>query len=133
MAVFNSKKQGSASSQVEANGQSKSIIEKGTSITGNIVTSGNVYVNGELNGDIKCTAKVAVGKDGKITGEINATQAIIEGTFEGKLKVAEQLILRATSSVKGEWSAGSLIVDAGAMMNGTSSMDVAPKTIKKSV
>lgn len=97
--------------------QSKSIIEKGTHIKGNINTDGNVYVNGTLEGNITSTSKVSLGQDGKVIGELKAENAIIEGTFDGKLVIQEQLIIKGTGNVKGDVSTGSIVVDNGAQCN----------------
>ena len=51
-------------------------------------------------------------------------------TFEEKLEVAELLVLKATAVIHGDIVTGKLVVEPGAIFNGTCKMGAAVKDIK---
>ena len=103
----------------ELNGQPNR-IEKSTVITGDIVSEADFRIDGTLEGSIKTSGKVVIGKDGIINGIIVCTFADIEGKFNGKLEVKETLSLKSSSQLEGEAVIGKLIVEAGACLLYTS-------------
>ena len=72
----------------EINGQPNR-IEKSTIINGDIVSEADFRIDGTLEGSIKTSGKVVIGKDGVINGVIICSFADIEGKFNGKLEVKE--------------------------------------------
>ena len=105
----------------EINGQPNR-IEKSTTITGDIVSEADFRIDGTLEGTIKTSGKVVIGKDGVINGLIVCSYADIEGQFNGKLEVKESLSLKASSQLEGEAVIGKLIVESGAIFNAKCSM-----------
>jgi cytoskeletal protein CcmA (bactofilin family) len=105
----------------EINGQPNR-IEKSTVITGDIVSQADFRIDGTVEGSIKTSGKVVIGKDGVINGVIICSYADIEGKFSGKLEVKESLSLKASSQLEGEAVIGKLIVESGAVFNAKCSM-----------
>ena len=105
----------------EINGQPNR-IEKSTIINGDIVSEADFRIDGTLEGSIKTSGRVVIGKDGVINGVIICSFADIEGKFNGKLEVKESLILKASSQLEGEAVIGKLIVESGAIFNAKCSM-----------
>jgi cytoskeletal protein CcmA (bactofilin family) len=115
---------------METNGQ-YSRIENSTKIKGEIISEGDLRIDGVLEGTLKTTGKVIIGKEGVLIGGINCQNADIEGHVKGNLFVEQSLSLKATSKVEGEVITDTLMVEAGATFNATCSMDVASKDVKK--
>lgn len=115
----NSKKSSNAS---EAPGANQNRINTGTSITGDIESTGFFRVDGTIKGNIKTPSKVVLGKNGVIIGTLTCDQADIEGTFEGTLTVSNLLTLRATAKINGDVIVGKLAVEPGAEMNAVCKM-----------
>lgn len=105
----------------EINGQPNR-IEKSTKITGEIVSEADFRIDGSLEGSIKTSGKVVIGKDGNINGSVVCTYADVEGKFNGKIDVKEGLTLKSTSIIEGEAVIGKLIVESGAIFNAKCSM-----------
>ena len=80
----------------EINLQVINLIAKGTRITGNITSDGDLRVDGEIEGDLETKARLVIGASGKIDGEIRCKSCEIAGTHKGKLFVAELLSLKAS-------------------------------------
>jgi len=97
-------------------------IENSSKLTGDIVSEADFRIDGTLEGTIKTSGKVIVGKEGKINGTIDCETADIEGSIKGSLKVKTILFLKSTSSVEGDVSIGKLIVESGASFNANCSM-----------
>ena len=60
-------------------------IEKNTKIKGDIVSEADFRIDGKLNGNLKTSGKVVIGKDGYIHGKVECVNADIEGSFNGEL------------------------------------------------
>tara|TARA_B100000768_G_C11200664_1_gene341624 strand:- start:164 stop:544 length:381 start_codon:yes stop_codon:yes gene_type:complete len=105
----------------ELNGQPNR-IEKSTLITGEISSEADFRIDGTLEGSIKTSGKVVIGKDGTINGIIICSFADIEGKFNGKLEVKESLSLKSSCIIEGEVITGKLIVESGSIFNAKCSM-----------
>ncbi|MCZ8022555.1 MAG: polymer-forming cytoskeletal protein [Cyclobacteriaceae bacterium] len=109
---------------------SSNTIGKGTFLEGNIETYGNIRIEGRIRGDVKSKSKVALGNSSHIEGNITAQNADIEGEVKGKLDIAETLVLKATAVVHGDINTGKLVVEPGAVFNGSCKMGATVKEIK---
>ena len=103
---------------------STSSIGKGTTIQGDIITSGNISVEGEVKGNVNCQAKVALGSSSYVEGKVIADNAIIAGEIQGSIEVGELLTLKPTAVIHGDIITNKLIVEAGATFNGSCRMGV---------
>lgn len=109
---------------------SSNTIGKGTVLEGNIETYGNIRIEGKVIGNIKSKSKVALGNSSSVQGNIVAQNADIEGEVIGKLEVSELLVLKATAVINGDIVTGKLVVEPGAVFNGSCKMGAAVKDIK---
>ncbi len=101
---------------------SNNIIGEGTSLKGNLKTSGNVRLEGDVIGDISSSSKVACGETSFVDGNVTAENAELAGKVSGKVTVKELLILKSTAKIDGDISTNNLIIESGANFNGACSM-----------
>jgi cytoskeletal protein CcmA (bactofilin family) len=101
---------------------STTIIGAGTVIRGNITSDGDIRIDGTLVGNLDAKAKVLIGADGVVEGDIKGMDADILGKVTGQLKINELLQLRGRSNVSGEIFAGKLEVEPTATFNGNCHM-----------
>lgn len=94
------------------------IIAAGTRLKGNVSSNGDIRIDGHLDGNIECTAKVVIGAEGVVNGDISGQQADIMGRVEGAIRVRELLQLKGGSQVSGNIFAASLQVEPTAQFNG---------------
>ncbi|GGG36378.1 bactofilin family protein [Bizionia arctica] len=106
---------------------SQNIISKGTKIVGDIISDGDLRIDGTIEGNLKTPGKIVVGKTGIIKGTLNGTDAYFEGKFSGKLSLSGTLTLKATAHIEGEVVSGKLEVEPGATFNVTCAMKGAEK------
>jgi cytoskeletal protein CcmA (bactofilin family) len=98
------------------------LIGTGTIIDGNIVSNGDIRIDGSLKGNLSTKGKVIVGDTGKISGEINCKNFEVEGSVDGKVIVTELLSLRAKSKIIGDITTSKLAIEPGAVFTGKCDM-----------
>lgn len=99
------------------------IIGSGTRLKGNIESSGDIRIDGAIDGVLDTKGKLVIGKSGNSTGEIYCKNAEVSGTIEGKIKVEELLTLRSTARISGDIITSKLAIEPGAVFSGTCNMD----------
>lgn len=112
------KKTNGMAKAAEVDGASTNRIVNGTKIVGNVVTEGDIRIDGELDGTLACRGKLVVGPTGQINGEIDCQNANVSGKVEGKLMVSEMLTVQSTGKVTGNISYAKLKVELGAELEG---------------
>ena len=102
-------------------GKTNRIVEQ-TVITGNIICTADLRLDGELIGDINCTGKIVLGPKSNIEGNITCKNIDIEGKFNGKLVVEELLGIKKTAKISGEVTVGKLAIEPGAIFEASCEM-----------
>jgi cytoskeletal protein CcmA (bactofilin family) len=125
--MLTSKEQKRAADEIS---NSSNVIGKGTVLEGNVETFGNIRIEGKVIGNIKSKSKVALGHSSHVEGNITAQNADIEGEVKGKIEISEMLVLKATAVINGDIVTGKLVVEPGAVFNGSCKMGAAVKDIK---
>lgn len=128
--MFNSKSKTSFDSTP---GNASTLIGAGTSITGDLESNGDIRIDGILKGNLKGKAKIIVGADGRVEGNIEGLQADIMGQVTGSIKVQELLFLHGKTQVNGDIFAGKLQVEPTAVFNGNCHMGANVVELKKEV
>ena len=114
------------------NNNQQNMISQGTKIVGNISSNSDFRVEGNIEGELKTSGKVVVGKSGVINGSLIGENADFEGSFSGKLKLGGMLTLRSSAYIEGEVEISKLSVEPGATFNATCSMKGGVKELKNS-
>lgn len=99
------------------------LIAAGTTLKGDINSNGDIRIDGSLQGNINCTAKVVIGANGVVEGDISGQQADIMGKVVGTIQVKDLLQLKGSSQVKGNLHAGKLQIEPSASFNGQCHMN----------
>jgi len=98
------------------------IIGAGVILEGKLSSNGNIRVDGAINGDITANGSVTVGETGEITGEIKAEVISIGGKVTGSINSKEKVVLESKAVLKGDIVTKILVVEAGAIFDGSSKM-----------
>ena len=102
-----------------------SLIASGTTLKGDITSNGDIRIDGTLLGNMQCSAKVIIGANGVVEGDISGQQADIMGKITGTIKVKELLQLKGGSVVNGNLYASKLQIEPSANFNGQCHMNAA--------
>jgi len=106
----------------ESQSEAINIISEKTLIKGDITSSGDVRIDGELNGNIDAKGRLVIGHKGKVEGEINCSNIEVSGYIKGKIIASELLTMKASARIYGDVIAGKLSVEPGSLFTGNCSM-----------
>jgi len=93
-----------------------SIISADLTVNGTLVSSGDVQIDGRVEGDVR-VASLVIGEKATIQGDIYAEDAIIRGRVNGSIR-ARKVQLCTTAHVEGNILHEALAVEAGAFFEG---------------
>ena len=85
-------------------------------VSGDLATDAQLHVDGRIDGNVRCSQLVQ-GEAGIIAGNIQADEARIAGTVEGKVNV-RILFVEASARILGDVAYETLSIDAGAQLEG---------------
>ena len=98
-------------------------LKNGTVINGDLTSESDARIDGIVNGNINVKGKVIIGSTGKVIGDITCSFCDIEGNVKGKLSLKNSLTLKSTANFTGEISTRKLIIEPGAVFNGSCKME----------
>jgi cytoskeletal protein CcmA (bactofilin family) len=95
-----------------------SLIAQNVTLTGDLVSDGEVQLDGVIVGDIR-VARLTIGESGRVEGSIEADAVDVRGAVLGAIK-ARAVKLFATARVDGDITQSTLAMEAGAHFQGRS-------------
>jgi cytoskeletal protein CcmA (bactofilin family) len=95
-----------------------SIIGEDLTIRGNVTSKGEIQVDGEIEGDIRC-ASLLLSDKSKVTGGVAAEDVVVRGHIVGSVR-GLRVTLQAESRVEGDIFHQSLAIEQGAYFEGKS-------------
>lgn len=98
------------------------VIGKDTEVTGKLVASGAVRVEGRLEGEILATSDVVVGETARIEAQVTARNVTIAGEVYGNIEASGRLEIVPTGRLIGDVRVAFLAVDDGAFFKGQCEM-----------
>lgn len=107
---------------IENEPNSHNTITGGTEITGDILSNGDIRLDGVLTGNITAKGKLVIGESGRVKGIINCKNSDIYGYVEGKINVTELLSLKTSSQVEGDIITNRLAIEPGCRFSGNCKM-----------
>jgi cytoskeletal protein CcmA (bactofilin family) len=105
-----------------------SIIGPDLCITGNLETTGEVQIEGEVQGDIHA-GRIVVGEQASITGALVADEIVIGGTVQGSV-CGNNVTFQSASHIEGEVFHRSLAIEQGAYFEGKSRRSDDPMSVQ---
>ena len=93
-----------------------SILSADLTITGSIISEGEVQLDGTVDGDVRA-ASLTIGEEASVKGEVIAENVVIRGRVEGSVR-ARQVQLAATARVEGDVVHATLAIESGAFFDG---------------
>lgn len=107
------------------------LIGNGTSIQGDIVCEGDIRIDGQVTGLVSTKAKIVVGPEGEIIGDLVCQSADILGKVTGIIKVDDLLFLKGNAMIKGDIYTAHFEMEPTVKFNGRCYMEPgdAPKAV----
>lgn len=101
-----------------ASRHSGTVIAKGLKIVGIVAAEGLVEVNGQIEGELRCSSLV-IARGAHVTGTIAAERVVVDGKVEGPIHGGE-VLLKSQAYVVGDIHHKSLAIEKGAYFEGRS-------------
>ncbi|WP_240762416.1 bactofilin family protein [Paenibacillus thalictri] len=105
-------------------GATDTLIGEGTVFTGKLSSEAGIRIEGQVIGDIISKGEVTIGEKGAVHSTVSAKDVVIAGSVNGKV-VAAKLTITPTGRMIGSIQAEKLVIDQGALFQGTSDMAAA--------
>lgn len=103
-------------------GRIDSLIGAGTSLTGDVVFTGGLRVDGEIKGNVRSAddqpTTLVVSEHARIEGEISVSHVVVNGTIVGPVRSSEFLELQSKARVTGDVEYSSIEMHLGAIVQG---------------
>lgn len=94
-------------------------ISKGTKITGIVISSADIRVDGVVEGTIYTKGKLVIGETSKIKGKLFCQSCDLWGTMEGEAYLEDVINFKAESSFTGDLKTPKLGIEVGTKFNGS--------------
>jgi cytoskeletal protein CcmA (bactofilin family) len=116
--MFNTKHKTDMQPEKTNGGNGATLISQGTTVKGDISSNSDLRIDGTIIGNVQSSAKIVIGANGIVEGDIIGNQADIVGKVTGNIRAKDLLQLRGECSVTGNLYAGKLQVEPTATFNG---------------
>ncbi|SCW52915.1 protein CcmA, bactofilin family [Sphingobium faniae] len=93
-----------------------SLIGGDVSITGDLMASADLHIDGAVRGDIVCAALVQ-GPDSCVIGHVTASSARLAGLVDGSI-TAEELTVESSARITGDVTYKRISIEAGSRIDG---------------
>lgn len=115
-----------------SNSQLHNSLVQGSRLEGNVNSENDFRIDGSFVGNLKCAARVIIGPSGDFKGEIDCQNAIIEGRFNGSLRIKEVLEVREGAVIEGDVNTSKLMVQSGSVFDVKCNMGDRPTEVFQS-
>lgn len=105
-------------------GERMSILPPTLRFKGELSADEDLLIQGQVEGTIKHTQRVTVGKEGRVKANISAQVIKVEGTVEGDLHAERSVYVEDSGNLRGNIHAPSVCLVEGSRFNGAVDMDV---------
>lgn len=93
-----------------------SVISKALKITGQLESTEDIHIEGEVDGDIR-GGSVKIGHNAKVKGTIYGEQVEVAGSVTGKIE-ARKVVITSTGHMSGDIVHQEIRIDSGAYIDG---------------
>ncbi len=93
-----------------------SLVSKDAVWDGKLNATGDVRIEGRLEGEVQTTGTLFVAAEARVQGTIRARNVMLAGDIEGQLRCEERLEILPGGSARGEIDTGTLVVHEGAFI-----------------
>jgi cytoskeletal protein CcmA (bactofilin family) len=87
-------------------------------IKGELSSSEDVVLDGELEGRLDLKSRLTVGPKGKADASITATEVVVSGSIKGNVDASERIILHKGANLVGDVKTSGIVIEDGAYFKG---------------
>ncbi len=109
-----------ASSAAGSNRPGQAHIGKSVVVKGEIASSEDLFVDGEVRGAIQLRDHaLTVGPNGKVEANVTAREIVVQGSLNGNVHATDKIEIRKTGSLLGDLTTARIIIEDGAYFKGS--------------
>lgn len=105
------------------NNDEVTIVGTGARLEGNVVSAGNLRIDGQVKGQINADGDVTLSPQSQVEADIRAQNVSVAGKFKGNLIVKAKAHLARGGRVDGNITSKTLVIEEGGLFHGQSIMD----------
>ncbi len=95
-------------------------IGKGVTIVGNIVSREDLFVDGEIDGQVELAEnRLTIGANATVKASIHAREVVIVGRVKGNVEATEKVELRKEARLEGDIRTARIVIEDGAVFKGS--------------
>ena len=92
---------------------SKNVLNSDVEIKGNVKFSGELTLEGKLEGEITSDGTLQVGETGTVSGNVSAGTVVIRGKVNGNVTARDKIELKSKAEVFGDIRSAKLAIEEG--------------------
>ena len=92
---------------------SKNILNSDVEIKGNIKFSGELTMDGKLDGEVHTDGALQLGDSAVINGNISAQSVLVRGKVHGNITAKEKIEIKSKAELFGDIRASKLVIEEG--------------------
>jgi cytoskeletal protein CcmA (bactofilin family) len=96
----------------------KTALHATARITGTVSGAGDLFLEGEVNGDITVDGLLFIGENGSVQGKIAAGNMVLAGHVQGQITVKEKIEIRESGHIQGNIVCMKIAIAEGAYLDG---------------
>ena len=109
--------------QIDSGGEMETIVGPSVNLKGNLKSEGNIKLKGKVSGEVKTKGDVFIDEEAEVKASVSARSIKVAGTVTGDLVTQGDVEITETGKVIGNINSKSLIIKAGALFVGKSTME----------
>ena len=98
---------------MSTNASSKNVLNSDVEIKGNIKFSGELTLDGKLEGEIQTDGTLQLGDSATINGNITAQAVVVRGKVHGNISAREKIEIKSKAELFGDIRASKLVIEEG--------------------
>jgi cytoskeletal protein CcmA (bactofilin family) len=100
------------------------IIGKGIQIRGNLSGSGDLIIEGRVEGHVTLQDHITVEDSGTVVADIKTQDLTVNGKMSGNVDATDRVQISASATVTGDIRAPRVVIEDGARFRGSIEMEV---------
>src|SRR5437764_14204361 len=92
---------------------SKNVLSSDVEIKGNLKFSGELTMEGKLEGEINSDGVLQLGETGAVNGNLNVNSVIVRGKINGNVVAKDKIEIKSKAEVFGDIRAAKLVIEEG--------------------
>ena len=92
---------------------SKNVLSSDVELKGNLKFSGELTLEGKLEGEINSDGVLHLGESGVVNGNLNVSSVVVRGKVNGNVTAKEKIEIKSKAEIFGDIRASKLVIEEG--------------------